>query len=142
MRRYSEVVKADALRRMELLHRQSVAENSLQLGIHGIIPTSGAGGGARPGCSRGGGARCWRERIGQGRPNLLILHADNGRGNAMPVARLERWSNDNPDLESGLRMVKDRPDTPRCPFLGIEQACARGVGIPWLVQRPAPPDPR
>ena len=79
---------------------------------------------------------CLRERISKGRPQPLILHADNG--NAMRAATLEsrleelgvlrsfsrpRVSNDNPYSESLFRTVKYRPDYPRRPFASTEQAC-------------------
>jgi hypothetical protein len=77
-----------------------------------------------------------RERISKGRPQPLILHADNG--NAMRAATLEsrleelgvlrsfsrpRVSNDNPFSESLFRTVKYRPDYPRRPFCSQEEAC-------------------
>ena len=80
---------------------------------------------------------CLRERISKGRPQPLILHADNG--NAMRAATLEsrleelgvlrsfsrpRVSNDNPYSESLFRTVRYRPDYPRRPFQSVEQACA------------------
>jgi transposase InsO family protein len=80
---------------------------------------------------------CLRERISKGRPQPLILHADNG--NAMRAATLEsrleelgvlrsfsrpRVSNDNPYSESLFRTVKYRPDYPRRPFQSVEEACA------------------
>jgi putative transposase len=80
---------------------------------------------------------CLRERISKGRPNPLILHADNG--NAMRAATLEsrleelgvlrsfsrpRVSNDNPYSESLFRTVKYRPDYPRRPFRSVEEACS------------------
>ena len=80
---------------------------------------------------------CLRERISKGRPQPLILHADNG--NAMRAATLERRleelgvlrsfsrprvSNDNPYSESLFRTVKYRPDYPRRPFASTEKACA------------------
>ena len=83
---------------------------------------------------------CLRERISRGRPQPLILHADNG--NAMRAATLEsrleelgvlrsfsrpRVSNDNPYSESLFRTVKYRPDYPRRPFQSAEEACA------WVV---------
>jgi transposase InsO family protein len=79
---------------------------------------------------------CLRERIYKGRPQPLILHADNG--NAMRAATLEsrleelgvlrsfsrpRVSNDNPFSESLFRTVKYRPDYPRRPFQSVEEAC-------------------
>ena len=79
---------------------------------------------------------CLRERISKGRPQPLILHADNG--NAMRAATLEsrleelgvlrpfsrpRVSNDNTYSESLFRTVKYRPDYPRRPFTSTEQAC-------------------
>ena len=80
---------------------------------------------------------CLRERISKGRPQPLILHADNG--NAMRAATLEsrleelgvlrsfsrpRVSNDNPYSESLFRTVKYRPDYPRRPFRSEEEACS------------------
>jgi transposase InsO family protein len=80
---------------------------------------------------------CLRERISRRRPQPLILHADNG--NAMRAATLEsrleelgvlrsfsrpRVSNDNPFSESLFRTVKYRPDYPRRPFSGVEEACS------------------
>ena len=80
---------------------------------------------------------CLRERISKGRPQPLILHADNG--NAMRAATLEsrleelgvlrsfsrpRVSNDNPYSESLFRTVKYRPDYPRRPFTSVDEACA------------------
>ena len=80
---------------------------------------------------------CLRERIRRRRPQPLILHADNG--NAMRAATLEsrleelgvlrsfsrpRVSNDNPFSESLFRTVKYRPDYPRRPFSGLEEACS------------------
>jgi putative transposase len=80
---------------------------------------------------------CLRERISKGRPQPLILHADNG--NAMRAATLEsrlealgvlrsfsrpRVSNNNAYSESLFRTVKFRPDYPRRSFLSVEQACA------------------
>jgi transposase InsO family protein len=79
---------------------------------------------------------CLRERICKGRPQPLILHADNGT--AMRAATLEsrleelgvlrsfsrpRVSNDNPFSESLFRTVKYRPDYPRRPFQSVEEAC-------------------
>jgi len=75
------------------------------------------------------GRACLRERIGKGRRQPLILHADNG--NAMRAATLEtrleelgvlrsfsrpRVSNDNPYSESLFRTVKTDPTTPGGPF--------------------------
>jgi putative transposase len=82
------------------------------------------------------GRACLRERIGKGRSQPLVLHADNG--NAMRAAtlgsRLEelgvlrsfsrpRVSNDNPYSESLFRTVKYRPDYPRRPFRSQVEAC-------------------
>jgi transposase InsO family protein len=82
------------------------------------------------------GRACLRERISKGRPQPLILHADNG--NAMRAATLEsrleepgvlrsfsrpRVSNDNPYSESLFRTVKYRPEYPRRPFRSAEEAC-------------------
>nr|WP_225323103.1 IS3 family transposase [Synechococcus sp. RSCCF101] len=79
---------------------------------------------------------CLRERIGRGRRQPLILHADNG--NAMRAATLEvrleelgvlrsfsrpRVSNDNPYSESLFRTAKYRPDYPRRPFQSGTEAC-------------------
>jgi len=79
---------------------------------------------------------CLRERISKGRPQPLILHADNG--NAMRAATLEsrleelgvlrsfsrpRVSNDNPYSESLFHTLKYRPDYPRRPFQSVEEAC-------------------
>ena len=80
---------------------------------------------------------CLRERISKGRPQPLILHADNG--NAMRAATLEsrleelgvlrsfsrpRVSNDNPYSESLFHTLKYRPDYPRRPFQSVEEACS------------------
>ena len=80
---------------------------------------------------------CLRERISKGRPQPLILHADNG--NAMRAAILEsrleelgvlrsfsrlRVSNDNPYSESLFHTLKYRPDYPRRPFQSVEEACS------------------
>jgi len=80
---------------------------------------------------------CLRERISKGRPQPLILHADNG--NAMRAATLEsrleelgvlrsfsrpRVSNDNPYSESLFHTLKYRPDYPRRPFQSMEEACS------------------
>jgi transposase InsO family protein len=80
---------------------------------------------------------CLRERISKGRPQPLVLHADNG--NAMRAATLEsrleelgvlrsfsrpRVSNDNPFSESLFRTVKYRPEYPRRPFQSVEEACS------------------
>jgi putative transposase len=82
------------------------------------------------------GMACLRERIGKGRRQPLVLHADNG--NAMRAATLEsrleelgvlrsfsrpRVSNDNPYSESLFRTAKYRPDYPRRPFASKEEAC-------------------
>jgi putative transposase len=79
---------------------------------------------------------CLGERISKGRPQPLVLHADNG--NAMRAATLEsrleelgllrsfsrpRVSNANPYSESLFRTVKYRPDYPRRPFRSQEEAC-------------------
>jgi transposase InsO family protein len=80
---------------------------------------------------------CLKERISKGRPQPLILHADNG--NAMRAATLEsrleelgvlrsfsrpRVSNDNPYSESLFHTLKYRPDYPRRPFQSVEEACS------------------
>ena len=77
------------------------------------------------------------ERISKGRPQPLILHADNG--NAMRAATLEsrleelgvlrsfsrpRVSNDNPYSESLFHTLKYRPDYPRRLFQSVEEACS------------------
>ena len=83
------------------------------------------------------GRACLRERISKGRPQPLILHADNG--NAMRAATLEsrleelgvlrsfsrpRVSNDNPYSESLFHTLKYRPDYPRRPFQSVAEACS------------------
>jgi transposase InsO family protein len=91
------------------------------------------------------GRACLRERIGKGRRQPLILHADNG--NAMRAATLEtrleelgvlrsfsrpRVSNDNPYSESLFRTVKYRPDYPRRPFRSKDEACLWVAGfVDW-----------
>lgn len=79
---------------------------------------------------------CLRERIGKGRKQPLILHADND--SAMRAATLEsrlqelgvlrsfsrpRVSNDNPYSESLFRTVKYGPDYPRRPFASKVEVC-------------------
>jgi len=92
---------------------------------------------------------CLRERVSKGRPQPLVLHADNG--NAMRAATLEsrleelgvlrsfsrpRVSNDNPYSESLFRTVKYRPDYPRRPFRSQEEACAWVVAfVDWYNHR-------
>ncbi len=80
---------------------------------------------------------CLKERISKGRPQPLILHADNS--NAMRAATLEsrleelgglrsfsrpRVSNDNPYSESLFHTLKYRPDYARRPFQSVEEACS------------------
>ena len=75
-----------------------------------------------------------QDRIIKGRPQPVILHADNV--NAMRVVALEgrleelgvlrsssrpRVSKDNPYSESLFRTVKYRPDYPRRPFRSVEE---------------------
>ena len=93
---------------------------------------------------------CLRERISKGRPQPLILHADNG--NAMRAATLEsrleelgvlrsfsrpRESNDNPYSEALFRTAKYRPEYPSRPFAG--GGLPVGGGIRALVRASAPP---
>ncbi len=80
---------------------------------------------------------CLRERISKGRPQPLILYADNG--NAMRAATLESrleeqglprslprpWvSNDNPYSESLFHTLKYRSDYPRRPFQSVAESCS------------------
>jgi hypothetical protein len=62
------------------------------------------------------GRACLRERIGKGRRQPLILHADNG----------------NPYCESLFRTVNYRPDYPRRPFSSKDEACLWVAGfVDW-----------
>ena len=90
-----------------------------------------------------------QDRIIKGRPQPVILHADNV--NAMRVVALEgrleelgvlrsssrpRVSKDNPYSESLFRTVKYRPDYPRRPFRSVEEACSWVMAfVDWYNER-------